>query len=218
MSFGPWESLRGNCERVQSARWRGTGRAPERDPKGQRVFGAEGHRYELNAVLPEDTIAAFEREHRIRLPPDYRAFLAELGNGGAGPHYGVFKLGEIDDNFSFKPWKTGEMVGVLERPFPYTKDWNLLPDELQRVQEPGDDYEEITRRYWIAMDEPFRLPRRVRPPRLACALGPRRPGASGTTRRRLNGWSPCTFPDGRRITFSNGTRRGFTGVGSSKVR
>ena len=109
----------------------------------------------------------------------------------------------MDDNFSFKPWKTGEMVGVLERPFPYTKDWNLLPDELQRVQEPGDDYEEITRRYWIAMDGAFPICHE------GCALrdwlvlsGHESGRVWHDATADFNGWSPCTFPDGRRMTFS----------------
>lgn len=61
------------------------------DP-GFRVFGAVGHRYESRATASEQTLARFESRHRITLP-DYRVYLAELGNGGAGPSYGIFPLG-----------------------------------------------------------------------------------------------------------------------------
>jgi hypothetical protein len=61
------------------------------DP-GHEVFGADTHRYDLAPPLPEETIAAFERDHRIALPIEYRAFLAHVGASGAGPYYGLSKL------------------------------------------------------------------------------------------------------------------------------
>ena len=61
------------------------------DPELQR-FGALEHEYELNPPLSETALAEFEREHRLTLPADYRLFLAEVGNGGAGPYYGLVPL------------------------------------------------------------------------------------------------------------------------------
>src|SRR5208283_4634322 len=80
------------------------------DPKYE-VFGAYGHRYELFPRLTEKAVSAFEKKWRITLPAGYRQFLIELGNGGAGPSYGVFKLGEEGDSAAdSKPFRPGAFV------------------------------------------------------------------------------------------------------------
>lgn len=57
------------------------------------VFGADWHQFVLNRPLPEEELTSFEQRHRISLPGDYRDFINKIGNGGAGPYYGVFPLG-----------------------------------------------------------------------------------------------------------------------------
>ena len=57
-----------------------------------RLFGAERHRYELNEPLTNARLDDFEKRYRILLPPDYRLFLSKMGNGGAGPFYGIVEL------------------------------------------------------------------------------------------------------------------------------
>jgi hypothetical protein len=56
------------------------------------IFGASEHRFTLNAPRLEADVRVVEQQHAIRLPADYRRFLLEAGNGGAGPYYGVFPL------------------------------------------------------------------------------------------------------------------------------
>lgn len=91
------------------------------------VFGAESHRFELNPPLSESAIVEFETTHGIRLPEDYRGFLRYLGNGGAGPFYGVFKLGCVDDGHSTSGWRKHDgLVGALDEPFPHSDAWNDL--------------------------------------------------------------------------------------------
>jgi HEAT repeat protein len=68
-------------------------RAKKRDA-ARDVFGANSHKYQLNAPLSVEKLHAFERKHGIVLPEGYAMFLTELGNGGAGPYYGLYALGE----------------------------------------------------------------------------------------------------------------------------
>jgi len=71
-------------------------------------FGAERHGHAQNPPADEAALAAFERTHGLRLPADYRAYLARVADGGAGPFYGLYDLataaaegaayaGEVDD-------------------------------------------------------------------------------------------------------------------------
>lgn len=96
-----------------------------RDPKLS-LFGASGHRYELFPRLAEKRVAAFERKWHVSLPADYRRFLVEIGNGGAGPAYGLFKLGEEGDSArDGKPFRRNAFVGDPSKPFAHDKAWNL---------------------------------------------------------------------------------------------
>jgi len=56
------------------------------------IFGAESHQYLLNPCLSEWQIRSFEQSYAIHLPDDYRSFLQAIGNGGAGPYYGIIPL------------------------------------------------------------------------------------------------------------------------------
>ncbi len=96
------------------------------------VFGAEAHEFALNPPLTEGEIAAAEAAHGVTLPQEYRLFLLLVGNGGAGPHYGLFRHGEVDDNFEFAAWEDSPLVGELAVPFPHQAPWNDLsgaPDD-----------------------------------------------------------------------------------------
>lgn len=93
---------------------------------GFRVFGSEQHRYRLGPTLSEGELAAFESANRARLPEDYRRFLAAVGNGGAGPFYGLEPLGTFGRD--------------LAGPFPFTRATDALTaEELERFPD-RDEY------------------------------------------------------------------------------
>jgi hypothetical protein len=106
------------------------------------VFGSHVHRFRTHPRLSEGTVGKFEAHHRVALPPEYRGFLMQVGNGGAGPAYGLFKLGEIDDMRGHKPWtENSGLVGVLSQPFPHTGPWNDVSEEPLYDESRADDPE-----------------------------------------------------------------------------
>lgn len=62
---------------------------------GYTVFGSSKHKYRLNPALPLDAVRRFERQYHLTLPEDYVFFLTKVGNGGAGPYYGLYSLEEL---------------------------------------------------------------------------------------------------------------------------
>ena len=52
--------------------------------------------------------------------------MTEIGNGGAGPCYGVLPFGKDDDD---RAWEGGGLVGNPSKPFQHTTSWNL-PDSF----------------------------------------------------------------------------------------
>jgi hypothetical protein len=103
------------------------------------VFGASAHDYALREPLRDVEVVRFERRHGVKLPPDYRAFITQLGDGGAGPFYGVFALGKFEDD---EPWKAGEFIGEPGTRFPYKAAWNAPMAVIDAVNA-GDHAAEV---------------------------------------------------------------------------
>jgi hypothetical protein len=84
-------------------------------------FGSAAHRYLLNQPLTPSGVAAFESRHGVSLPEDYRSFLLEVGDGGAGPFYGIFRLDRSD-----LPDRCDDDLrpGFLAGEFPHAQPWN----------------------------------------------------------------------------------------------
>lgn len=67
----------------------------------RKVFGADAHGYVVHTPASPQAVADFEARLAIRLPPAYRQFVLEVGNGGdgyngsaAGPFYGIYGIGD----------------------------------------------------------------------------------------------------------------------------
>lgn len=63
---------------------------------GCKVFGSARHKYRLNPAVSLDAVHGFEGQCHLTLPEEYVFFLTKVGNGGAGPYYGLYSLEELE--------------------------------------------------------------------------------------------------------------------------
>lgn len=59
-------------------------------------FGAKSHQYQLEPVVSLEQVRRYEQKHNIKLPSEYVFFITEVGNGGAGPDYGIWGIDTKD--------------------------------------------------------------------------------------------------------------------------
>jgi SMI1 / KNR4 family (SUKH-1) len=90
-----------------------------------RPIGPDYNKFELNPCLSPDEVQDFEIQHKVSLPDDYKQFLLELGNGGAGPYYGLAKLQNSHPKHMIAlPWTQeywdNQPFDSLSKDFPYT--------------------------------------------------------------------------------------------------
>ena len=99
-------------------------------------FACWGHAHLLNPVLPPEELEAWEELMQVTLPEDYRTYLTQLGNGGAGPAYGLAPLRCPRD----------EIAQYLRRPCIYSEDQT-------------EKFEDVLRRFvhWYSMDDDWAL-------------------------------------------------------------
>ncbi|MEH1906521.1 MAG: SMI1/KNR4 family protein [Nostoc sp.] len=90
------------------------------------VFGSESHEYQFKPCLSNKDIQVFESRYNITLPSEYRNFLLEIGNGGAGPGYGLSGLLGIEHEDVILEKLYQENYEILSKPFPLTEAWNDL--------------------------------------------------------------------------------------------
>lgn len=132
-------------------------------------FGAFKHQYQLGAPLSKQELADAERWYQIQLPQDYREFLLYLGNGGAGPGYGLNRFGVlktpivnraprreivVEDKSSTSTYSTwafeesfyDEMENLrldpssLQRPFPLTHAWQMPSEDVSEDDDELDHW------------------------------------------------------------------------------
>jgi hypothetical protein len=107
-----------------------------RDRRPQ-TAAALSHRYRVGPTLTEDEIRIVESEYAFTVPDSYRQLLLEVGNGGAGPNWGLMSLGLWPAPRGEMPWKEifpGWFPGV---PFRFDREWNEPASFF--AQEPDGD-------------------------------------------------------------------------------
>jgi hypothetical protein len=79
------------------------------------LFAGQFHNWELQPPIDASRLVAFEAKFDVQLPSEYRQFISCVGNGGAGPLYGLFSF--QDDGTAGSD--------LLNQPFPHIEAWNL---------------------------------------------------------------------------------------------
>jgi hypothetical protein len=106
------------------------GQAKAKDPDFAR-FGAYSHQYKLAAPASEEQILKFEEQQGVRLPEEYRDFLLYVGNGGAGPYYGLYGIRALEEDL--RDSHGTRTYRVQEEPVIYPK---MSDEEWERVTNP----------------------------------------------------------------------------------
>ncbi len=91
------------------------------------VFASDRHGYRLNPPLPLARVEQIESRLGYRLPEQYRRFVTEFADGGAGPDYGIRSLDSLLGEGNNPGW-----IESLTRPFP-------VPDtveEMRSIEDP----------------------------------------------------------------------------------
>jgi hypothetical protein len=84
----------------------------------------ESKKLNFNSTLSESEIIAFESNHRVSLPEDYRNFLLKIGNGGDGPpYYKWLPLGKASGDSNEIEKEIWEGFIYINKEFPYSESW-----------------------------------------------------------------------------------------------
>jgi hypothetical protein len=95
---------------------------------GDRMFqilGSQAHKYQLNPCMSADHLRSVEGEIGIRLPDGDRRFLLVVGNGGAGPYYGLIPLEEAIAESKRNCRDNGATDYPLAKAFPFAAPMDL---------------------------------------------------------------------------------------------
>lgn len=128
-----------------------------------KAFGTEVHLHILRPVLPLEELETWEEQAKLSVPEDYRAYLTQLGNGGAGPAYGLPPFRPPDAELLRRPSiysaDQKEAYQNMRRRVIHwddTEDWDLyleyFPDTPGRLD---PDWVEAHREEWIAAMDSF---------------------------------------------------------------
>jgi len=91
--------------------------------KNHKIFGASSHEYKFEKPLKEEEIIAFETKYNVTIPCEYKLFMMEVGNGGAGPFYGIIPF----ENCLYSDIDNPNEKYLLNPSikFPHNTEWNI---------------------------------------------------------------------------------------------
>ncbi len=123
------------------------------------VFGASSHKYILDSPLDLYELNDFEKAYNITLPDSYKIFLSKIGNGGleykksvvgnsgAGPGYGIFKLGHHNHFIGDPSLKYLEKEPIFNESTTQ-EEWDKIYDEMDDNISDEDYDKELAKGYF----------------------------------------------------------------------
>ena len=103
------------------------------------VFGATSHKYQFNPVATMEEVMAFEEKYGLKLPEAYVAFLTKVGNGGAGPYYGLYSLKQVESYNSEWLHQDASRTPMIDKSLTMEK-WNAaISDDDELLDEDADE-------------------------------------------------------------------------------
>ena len=115
-----------------------------------KVFGADSHKYEINAPINISRIDAFEHYYGVQLPECYKSFLLHIGiggrsylNPGAGPFFGIYPFGENLNDLIHSNVKKHLKKKCTLHPRITETHWDELTDPFYEDDISDKDYEEL---------------------------------------------------------------------------
>jgi len=127
--------------------------AKSMDPKYE-MFGVSRHQYRLNAPVDRAFVREMEEKYHFMLPEDYVQFITEVGDGGAGPDYGILPFG----NFLAKGESPGEERFREAYRYSLGNAFQLRPmqpDDLEYCTFSRDAYERNPEKYFVETAETY---------------------------------------------------------------
>ena len=109
-----------------------------RNDRNLRLFGAERHKYKLGPCLTDVEVEELEASYGVEFPGGYRMFLTRVGNGGAGPGYGLETL-RPPSNATQPSNRTLSNSSNAAEPFPLTEPYRSITDEMLGLQDSNWD-------------------------------------------------------------------------------
>lgn len=103
-------------------------------------FGSSSHQYRVKEKLTAKELADWQARNQVTLPEPFAQFLTEVGNGGAGPYYGIYS---IEKAVSYTESQALLAESVLY-PGMTKEEWNHLTEPLTNDEDiPDEEYDDV---------------------------------------------------------------------------
>lgn len=115
------------------------------------MFGANAHRYRLEPPVSEGFVRDVEEKCGFTLPADYRRFITRVGDGGAGPYYGIhpfrgfWEMGYFQED-AFTQRRREEWRRTLTLPFSARP---MAPEEIAQYGFSRESYRQHPEKFFV---------------------------------------------------------------------